>query len=370
MQKRVAHLTSVHSHTDVRIFHKECKSLAALGYEVKLVAPGAPDGLDGGVRLIGTDLPRDRRDRVFNVTRRIHAIAKELDADLYHFHDPELMPVGVLLKLAGKKVVYDVHEEVVNDILDKDWIPAPLRRIVAGGVGLFENACARCYDGIVITRPSLYKHFDPGRTVLVHNYPILGELNAPVGETYAERPCVAAYVGGGTPERGIRELVQALGLLPETCPLELHFAGTITPAAFLDELRQLPGWQRVRYLGWLDRAKVAAVLGRSRMGMVTFLPIANHMKSEPTKLFEYMSARLPVVASNIPHWEKMVAEGRYGLVADPQDPAAIAKAMLDLLASPVEAEAMGARGYEAVVSSFNWDVACANLSDLYARILG
>lgn len=369
MKNRVVHLTSVHNPNDVRIFHKECKSLANRGYQVTLVAPGAADSVVDGVRLAGTALPTGRRDRVLNVTRRVHAIARDLDADLYHFHDPELMPVGMLLKLAGKKVVYDVHEEVVNDILDKEWIAPPLRRAVASSVGLFESACARAYDGIVITRPSLSRRFDPDRTVLVHNYPILGELSVASGGPYASRPAIAAYVGGGTPERGIRELVQALEFLPDSCPLELHFAGTISPDGFLAELQALPGWRRVRYLGWQDRSQVAALLGRARMGVVTFLPIANHLESEPTKLFEYMSASLPVVASNIPHWQTMVNAGPYGVLADPQDPSSIARAMQTILADPVTAEAMGERGHAAVMSTYNWDVACANLCSLYQRIL-
>src|SRR5262249_31556132 len=140
----------------------------------------------------------------------VYDAALKENADLYHFHDPELMPIGVRLKRAGKKVVYDVHEEVANDILDKDWIAAPLRPLVAGSVGLVGRFCASFYDGIVIARPSLSKKFDPRRTVLVHNYPVLGELLPPGNTAYATRPNIAAYVGGGTPERGIKQLVEAL----------------------------------------------------------------------------------------------------------------------------------------------------------------
>src|SRR5690606_19538325 len=127
---------------------------------------------------------------------------------------------------------------------------------------------------------------------------------------------------------------------------ELHFAGTISPPEFLEELRAMPGWRRVRYLGWQNRAQVAELLGRARMGIVMFLPIANHLESEPTKLFEYMSAGLPVVASNIPHWEEMVRGRGYARLADPNEPSQIAAAMLDLLERPEEAEAMGIRGHE------------------------
>jgi glycosyltransferase involved in cell wall biosynthesis len=366
---KVVHLTSVHNPRDVRIFHKECKSLAQHGYEVTLIASGAQTEQLDGVNVVGVRAPEGRRDRVFNVTRLVYDAALKENADLYHFHDPELMPVGVRLKRAGKKVVYDVHEEVANDILDKEWIAAPLRPIVARGIGWFERFCATYYDGIVITRPSLSRNFDPRRTVLVHNYPVLGELLPPGNTPYATRANIAAYVGGGTPERGIKQLVQALELLPASSDLRLHFAGTITPEPFFAELQRLPGWQRVNYLGWQNRQQVADLLASARMGVVTFLPIANHLSSEPTKLFEYMSAKLPVVASNIPHWEAMVKEQGYGRLADPNAPASIAAAMTWLLDHPQEAEQMGLRGYEAVTAQYNWSTAFANLAKLYERIL-
>lgn len=369
MPHRIVHLTSVHNWNDVRIFHKECKSLAEAGYDVTLLAAGAPSAVESGVRVVGARAPQGRRDRVFNVTREVCRAAAAMKADLYHFHDPELMLVGIRLKMAGHKVVYDVHEEVSNDILDKRWISSGLRAPLAWSVGLFERVCAAFYDGIVITRPSLGAKFDPRKTVLVHNYPVLGELLPVADNEYGARPPIVAYVGGGTPERGIKELIQSLECLPPEYDLTLHFAGVITPDPFLEELKQLPGWRRVKYLGWQNRQQVAELLSKARMGIVTFLPIANHLTSEPTKLFEYMSAKLPVVASTIPHWEMMVRNQGYGRLADPSDPRAIAQAMMYLLEHPQEAEAMGLRGYDAVVSRYNWSVSADNLVGLYRRIL-
>lgn len=368
-KKHIVHLTSVHNWDDVRIFHKECKSLVAMGYRVTLIAAGATTQEVHGVQVIGVRASTSRRDRMFAVTRLVYRAALALDADLYHFHDPELMPVGVRLKLAGKKVVYDVHEELSNDILDKKWIKPWLRPVIAWSVGLVERVCSWFYDGIVITRPALYKHFARRKTMMVHNYPILGELATPGDAHYSARPPVIAYVGGGTPERGIRELVDAMALLPDDCPLELRIAGKISPPEYFADLQTRPGWKRVRHLGWQSRAQVAELLGSARMGVVVFLPIANHMNSEPTKLFEYMSAKLPVIASNIPHWIEMMEGQRYAEFADPTSPAEIAKAIRKLYDNPADAEHMGLLGYEAVMGQFNWKAASAHLEALYRRIL-
>jgi glycosyltransferase involved in cell wall biosynthesis len=364
-KRKIVHMTSVHRPSDVRIFGKECRSLAQVGYSVHLIVPGIERQTLDGVVLVPVPRPRNRFDRILRTTWAVFRKALALDADIYHFHDPELMPVGIMLSLRGKKVVYDVHEELANDILDKPWIWRPLRPLVAGAVKFFERFASRFYAGIVITRHSLFRNFRRRDTVLVHNYPILGELAAPGAGAFSERPPIAAFVGGATRERGLRELVEALALLPDDMPFELHIGGTIAPPAFLAELEALPGWRRVRYLGWLKRPEVAALLGKARCGIVTFLPIANHLESEPTKLFEYMSAGLPVIASNFAHWELLVRANGFGLLVDPHDPRAIADALRWVVQHPEEAESMGRRGQQAVVTQYNWDAELKKLVALY-----
>ena len=366
-KRKVVHMTSVHPPTDVRIFGKQCRSLARAGHEVHLIVPGVEHKTVEGVALESVPSPRNRFDRMLRTTWAVFRKALALDADIYHFHDPELMPVGILLSFRGKKVVYDVHEELANDILDKPYIWRPLRPLVAGAVRSFERMASYFYAGIVVTRHSLLRNFDRRKTVLVHNYPILGELATPGGGSFAGRPAIAAFVGGATRERGLRELVEALALLPDDMPFELHIAGRIAPPAFLAELEALPGWRRVRYLGWLKRPEVAELLGKAHCGIVTFLPAANHLESEPTKLFEYMSAGLPVIASNFPHWEPLVRAEGYGLLVDPRDPRAIANALRWIMQHPEEAEAMGKRGQQAVITQYNWDAELEKLIALYER---
>jgi glycosyltransferase involved in cell wall biosynthesis len=368
-QRKIVHLTSVHSPFDVRIFYKECKSLVQEGFHIILVAPGADQMIIEGVRMVPVFVPKNRKERILRTTTEIYKKAIALDADLYHFHDPELMPVGIVLKLRGKKVVYDVHEELANDILDKEWIPKLWRSPISFAINTFERLASFFYDGIVITRPALFKSFKKSKTVLVHNYPIVGELSWRGGKPFSERPAIGAYVGGGTPERGIKELVQALSLIPKNINFELHMAGIISPQKFLNELMDLPGWQRVKLLGWQTRAQIAELLNKARFGIVMFLPIANHLNSEPTKLFEYMSAGLPVIASNIPHWEILVKENGFGVLADPLNSTSIADAIQYLLSNPDESEKMGIRGQEAVIKKYNWDLQKEKLVELYEGIL-
>lgn len=366
----MAHLTSVHYPFDSRIFHKECRSLAAAGYTVTLVAPHVREETVDGVHMVPVTKARRRPERFWRVGREVLRAALALDADVYHFHDPELIPVGLLLKLRGKRVIYDVHEDLPRDVLDKAWIHPQVRRLAAVTVSLVEAVAARCLDAVICTTPSILRRFPSRKSVMVRNFPILGELASRAAVDYRERPFGAVYVGGITPSRGAREMVRAVASVPEGRKVTLVLAGEIEPDELAQELRMEPGWRRVQALGWLDRAGVARVLSEARVGLVALHPTPGYRNAYPIKLFEYMAVGLPVIASDFPLWRGIVEGAGCGLLVDPLDSTALAQAIEWLFAHPDEAEAMGRRGREAVRTTYQWDAEATALLGVYAKILG
>ncbi|MEX0727226.1 MAG: glycosyltransferase family 4 protein [Planctomycetaceae bacterium] len=372
MTARIAHLTTVHRPDDVRIFRKECGSLRQAGYDVTLIAPGQPDLTVArtGVRHVATGTVQHRRQRMLALQYRTLKQALALKADLYHFHDPELMPTALLLKLRGCRVIYDVHEDLPRQILTKHWIPRRLRGVVSRCAEFVENMAVRCFDGVVAATPKIASRFPAHKTSLVQNFPILGELEIPQAVPYAQRPWRIVYVGGMTAPRGLREVVAALGQLPDELPIRADFVGGFTPAAFEQELRAQPGWNRVDFAGFQPRMRVAEILSNARVGLVTFLPAPNHTEAQPNKLFEYMSAGIPVIASHFPLWREIVESTECGLVVDPANPDDIARAITWVFDHPREAAEMGARGRVAVQNRFHWDREAVTLLETYERILG
>lgn len=370
-QKHICILSTVHSPFDVRIFHKEARSLAAAGYRVTIIAPysGNKDKDIEGIEVRTISPPRSRRQRMTETIWRVCRAALSERAQVYHFHDPELIPVGILLKLLGKRVVYDVHEDLPRDILDKPWIPEGLRGIIAKASRLAELGGTFIFDAVVAATPIIARRFPGGKTYSIQNFPLHDEVINSPSENYDERDPLAVYVGGISADRGAREMVRAVSLVPESLGVRFVLIGSFDPPTLESELRNLPGWSRTEFLGWQSRCSVAATLAKSRIGLVLYHPIANHTESQPNKLFEYMSHRIPVVASDFPHWREIVRGADCGLLVNPLDVRAISEATRWLLEHPREAEAMGRRGGEAVETLYNWRTQARILTELYARLI-
>jgi glycosyltransferase involved in cell wall biosynthesis len=367
---RIVHLTLDHSPFDTRIFHKQCKTLARAGYDVVLIAPHIREERVDGVLILPVPTSTRRAMRLMRFYFQVYKVALRQKAYLYHFHDPELIPIGVLLKLRGKKVIYDVHEDLPQHVFINPRIPRWFRLIVAVAARGMQGVTSWMFNGISAATPTIASRFPQKKTLTVQNFPILGELNSSVKRSFVERPRVAVYVGDITVIRGAKEMIHAMDALPESVEAKLVIAGKFNPSELEYEVSEMAGWKRVEYLRWRDRAEIARILSNARMGLVVLHPRANYLDSYPVKLFEYMSAGIPVIASNFPLWRGIIERAKAGLLVDPLDPKAIAEAIQWLLENPEKAEAMGKSGQEAVQQSYNWDSEAQKLLKLYTRLVG
>lgn len=360
---RVVHLTSRHPPDDVRIFRKECRSLARAGFDVHLVAPGASEETRDGVAFHGFAQPGGLRPlRILRRLWRAWRAAGSLAPELCQFHEPELVPVALLLRRAGARVVYDVHEDALSELDYAERAGGGLKT----GLRLFEAVARRRCDAFVAATPAIARLFPPERTIEVRNYPLPEEFAAAAPERTAGHDVV--YVGGIiTRARGLREMVEAIAQVRDDAA-RLVLMGAIGTAELEREAQELPGWSRVEHLGFVGRRELAERLAEARVGLVVLHPERGYLESLPIKLFEYMSAGLPVVASDFPYWRELLEPVGCATFVDPLDPVAIARAIDELLADPNRSEEMGRRGAAAVRDGLNWQHEEAKLLDLYARL--
>ena len=365
---KVAHLTSVHPASDTRIAYRECATLAQAGYDVVLIAAGGLAEVPAGVRLHTVPLPRNRFERMTRTIWNVFRAALAERADVYHFHDPELMGVGLALRALGARVVFDVHEDIPQDIIDKPWILPALRRPVSRASEFMLRTLQRCYSAIVAATPAIARRFANRRTIVVANYPRIEELPQAAGEQFSDRGRGVVYLGAITELRCIQEIVSAFSSEKLSPDIRLRLAGHFENELLEQRVRSMPGWGRVEFLGFCRRSEVSGVLGSVRAGLLLFRQAANHEEAMPTKLFEYLGAGLPVIISDTLQCSSIIRENRCGVVVDPADRDAIARAITWIVENPETAQAMGERGRRLVRERYLWSSEANKLTRLYAEI--
>ena len=340
--KKVVHMTSVHAPNDDRIVHKECVSLSNAGYDVSLVYLGeCREIVDNRLHYVCAGAkPGGRLMRMVGGVWSVFWTALRLHADLYHFHDPELIPAGIVLKLFGKKVIYDVHEDVPKQILSKEWIPVRMRRCVSAIVSVAERIALRFMDGVVVVHEDLLNRIQKyhKNVVTVHNYPIYLLDSIP-----EKRIHEFVWLGGLGAIRGASELNEAF-----------HDAGILHIIGSVEDETVFTKNDRIILEGSFPMREAQEKASRYFCGIVTFLPFPNHTHALPIKMFEYMSLGMAVIASDFPLWRAIIEKVRCGVLVDPQRPDDIAKAIRWLMENPDEAANMGRRGWEAVNKKYNW----------------
>ena len=365
--KKVCHLTAAHGPEDDRIFLKECKSLATEGYEVYLIAYGDTYNKNG-VHIIGIDdPPKGRFHRMIEGAKKVYKKAVEIDADLYHFHDPELLPYGLMLKRNGKKVIFDSHEDVPSQILDKYWIPTPMRKFVSAIYKAYESHIVNNIDAVIAATPYIRdKFFTRAKIVVdIRNYPRLDDITCS-DVSFQEKQPIVCYAGAISEQRGEKVMLQAM----EGIDGQLIIAGCKGREQSQEvETQTAHNKTDIIYVGVLDRNGINELYRRSVLGLCMLLPTASYINALPIKIFEYMAAGLPFVCSDFPILQEIVKETGAGICVSPDDVGKVHENIRMLLDDRTLAQKMGRKGRAAVVAKYSWSNEERKLFDLYRMLL-
>lgn len=347
----VAMLTIAHSAVDDRIFHREARALAARRLSVCVIGPHPQSEVLNNISIQALPKSRSRSSRLL-LGWTLLKKAFEIRAKLYIFHDPELFPAALALKLLGRKVVYDAHENLPAQFLQKDWIPKAIRILAKPLIAAIEALVAKCMDGVITVNRTLQSRFAKKKSIVVRNLPpeeVLEILSE--GPPISSRKPVVIYAGALSRIRGIQELVRAFDHIPaEEAELWLigHFVDPEFEASILGDARQ-----NVKWLGQKEFYEVIRLYNSAKIGALLHFPAPNHVGAIPVKLFEYLAAGLPVVASDMPEYTELL-EG-CGIQVNAHNVKEIAAAIRKLLANEDEIERMSEAGKNKMYRSMRWE---------------
>ena len=363
---KICHITSVHPRTDTRVYFKELISLKKHFEDVSfIVADGLGDDISKeGIKIFDVGKPTNRIKRYLFTSKAVLKKAISIDADVYHFHDPELLSVGNRIVALGKLVIYDVHEDLPRQILTKEYIPKFLRKIVSRLVERHENRKVKNISYVITATDFILKRFQKynPNLVTIKNYPIIETMLQNIDwSTKANKLC---YIGALSPVRGIREMVDVM----EFVDADLNLVGSFDTESFYNQVKESSGWNKVIEHGYLPRDKAGKILAESKIGFVLLYPTVNYKDALPVKMFEYMASGIPFVITNVPLWRDIVEGSNCGICVNPFNTKEIADAINRLLNNPDLAQSMGENGKRAIVEKYNWETEEQKLISLYHKI--
>ena len=370
--KKVCHVTSAHPPEDGRIFRRACISSVKAGFDTYLIEQGETYE-KSGVHIKGIGVP-NKSGRLYRMTifaRKAYKAAVDVDADIYHLHDPELLPYAIKLKKRGKAVVFDSHENYVEQIRNKPYLPKPVAILISKWFSLYSKKVYGMLDGLTYPGNEDYKSvFDnlSKRVVSTDNLPWLSELYDKYDPLVERVPNTACYIGGLDEARGITQIIKSCS----KAKCKLYLAGNFSSEKYKLSLEKLDEYSCVEYLGIIGRDEVVELLQKVSLGVCILLDVGQYYKMQnlPTKVYEYMSMSMPVVLNDSPYNITLNNKLHIGICVNPMDVDATSKAIRKILDDRETQELFGKNGREAIKNKYCWDREQTKLITMYREILG
>ena len=366
-KKKIIHITSAHPINDIRIYHKQCLSLKKK-YEVSLfVADGLGNKIEKGINIHDIGIFKSRILRIFLSSFKFYFYFKKnrINADLYHFHDPELLFLGILLKIKKKKVVFDAHEHLIDQLKSKYYLNTIFKIILSFVIYNCERIFFRRFDAVVAATPFIKKYYQSincKKVMNVNNYPKIDYFNKKknFNKNYRKKIC---YIGSVSYERGLKEMIQAMYYVKS--PIKLIIAGSFHQGDIKKLIIKSP---KIEYIKSLSRKEIKKFVSNCFIGLSMLNNDPNHKKAQPNKVYEYMASGIPFVAHGSDVVKDLVKRFKCGIVIKKMNPKLIAKSIDYLYENISISKVMGKNGFNAVKKKFNWKFEEKKLLDMYESL--
>ena len=371
--KNICILTSVHLAFDTRIFHREAKTLVKLGYKVYIIATHNKEEIVEGIHIIPLPKRKDRFYRFFIKDWVILSKSIRVNAKVYHFHDPELILTGLILKLIGKKVIYDVHENVYLDVLSKEWIFLPIRKIISLIIKFMEWVSLHFFDKIIVAGKDIQfqSHFRKFhyKIITIRNFPTITISETEIFPKPKDK-IRFIYTGGMFSIRGIMEIIEAYKSIG--CKnSELILLGNFSNVDFKNKvMNKIDNFVNIKYISSISYKKMFDLLKKCHVGLICFKPALNHINAlsgRNNKIYEYMMAGLAIIGSNFESWNDFILGNKIGVTVDPNNASEISRAMNFFIDNPKKLKIME-KNAKKISNKYSWESERHKLINLYKEL--
>jgi glycosyltransferase involved in cell wall biosynthesis len=376
MPAKVCHFSSVHQVWDTRVFHRECVSLAKI-FDVTLIAIGEGNQIKQGVQVIGIPKPKNFWYRYLFTIWKVFILAVKVDAQIYHIHDAEMVPFGIVLSILGKKVIYDIHENTHGDILLKPWLPKPIRKILASLYNLVLRIASRFMHFIVVVAdPKFLTSFfvKEEECTIIQNFADTSEMGEfRVIDRHVLPGNHLFYVGMiRDMYYSIDPVLEAVALLKEKgIRVDLHLVGYFGSKTNT-KLDTVACWERIHeqihYYGFLETQEAYKVSMQCKIGICIKNQPEDMLVSHERKLFEYMAIGLPSIFCNRSIYTDLNTKTSIGLAINIESAEEISVAIAELLKKE-ENYAASQNNFTHSNEDYNWQKEEQKLLGLYRILL-
>jgi glycosyltransferase involved in cell wall biosynthesis len=335
-----------------------------------LVADGKGDELVSDIKILDIGIPsRNRLGRAIMGSFGMWKKLRTLKHDIVHLHDPELLPLGLLINLTNNVVIYDMHENLPKEILTKNYINSIIKYPLSFILQIFQKIIFQ-YIPVVFAENSYTKDFKKvKKSAIVLNYPLIEKLNKVVIKK--KNTFNIGYLGGISRERGALMQLRAIAeLRAEGFEIETTFIGPCSDEVVNSDIYKLGISERWAFFSGRVKPEDAWLrISECHVGLVILEPSPNFVESYPTKLFEYMILGLPCIVSDFPLYRRVVEEAKCGLLVNPLVLSDLKESIKWMYENQLEAIEMGMRGRYCATEKYNWSSEFLKLKKLYIDLI-
>lgn len=365
---------------DIRIYRKEIDSLLKK-YFVHYIHSGQEANQLEKNRDFLTFTCIKKPRNVVERLKNLFTIFKKINkADVIHLHNLELLLLVPFLRIKYRrsKIIFDMHEDFEETIKDREWIYPFFRKSLAKLYKIYISFLMTFFlDYTIVTTPLIKKKFQKFKNVaIIENFaPLMSEdkrveipndIMACINDNLNKTKLV--FTGMINDQRGILKILEAVSFTEDTVLLLLgKYEGGIEEK-IRRKSSELSIENRIFMFNSVDYSIMSEIIKRCDIGMLTYLPLKNHVVTRPNKLFEYMMCSIPIIASDFPMYREIVQRD-CGWLVNPEDATSIQLAIEKYKNNPSLGKAYGQNGRKLYINEFNWSIEEKKLFSIYKEVL-